>query len=372
MKVLQLVKFYDPCKGGMETVVKNIVEGVIDTTTNVKFTVYSNNHSVSFLQKQRFKNRVTIINEITPLLFKSQPLNMRYRSLKKLLIGNDVINHHYPFPTMELALLKNLSVLKKKKFIITWHANIENSRWKAIGVCYNPLINVLLKACSNIVVTSPQLFENSKLLQRYKNKVVVIPLSFDPQIISGNIKPRLFPKSRSLKLLFIGRLREYKGVKYLIEAIADLDVELTIVGDGEKEFELKELVSRLNILNKVSFFSNVSNAEISKFYENSDVFVLPSINEAEAFGIVQLEAMSNALPVINTNLNSGVPFVSLDGISGLTVKPGDSGDLRKAILKIITNEALYEKLSKNSLERSSEFSREKMTNSYLGIYNNAN
>jgi rhamnosyl/mannosyltransferase len=272
---------------------------------------------------------------------------------------------------MEVALLRNLDILKKKIFIITWHANIENSRWKAIKVVYNPLINSLLEVCTKVVVTSPQLLENSKLLQGYAHKVEVIPLSFDPEITNFNvIKERKFPKNRKFKLLFIGRLREYKGVKYLIEAIKNLDVELTIVGDGEKELELRELVESFGISSKVAFFKNALNSEIAEYYQNSDLFILPSINEAEAFGIVQLEAMSNALPVINTNLNSGVPFVSLDRISGLTVEPANSEALEKAILEISSNEGFYEELSINSLERSKSFTRSKMANSYLKLYKN--
>jgi len=368
MKVLQLVKYYDPCKGGMETVVKNIVDGIIENTNEIDFTVYSNSHVASFFKKKKTDKRYSVIKEITPFLFRSQPLNLRYPSLKKLMLESDVINHHYPFPTMEVALFRNLKIIKQRKFVITWHANIENSRWKSIGKYYNPLINILLKECDAIVVTSPQLFENSKILQKYSEKVVVIPLSFAPQISSSEIIPRLFPINRKFKLLFIGKLREYKGVKYLIEAISDLDVELEIVGDGEKEIELKELVKTLNIHDKVKFYSNVSNDEIYTFYKNSDLFILPSINEAEAFGIVQLEAMSNAMPVINTLLKSGVPFVSLDSFSGLTVKPADSESLKQAILRIITDKEFYEQLSKNSLERSKEFTREKMATSYIDIY----
>lgn len=368
MKVLQLVKYYDPCKGGMETVVKNIVEGIIESRKDVGFTVYSNSHFVAFHKTSQTKNREIIIKEVTPFLLKSQPLNLWYPGLKKLLVDADVVNHHYPFPTMELGLVKNLHILKKKKFVITWHANIENSRWRLMGMFYNPLIKILLKICSNVVVTSPQLFENSKILQKYAEKVIVIPLSFDPQITSNSSQPRIFPKDRKFKLLFIGKLREYKGVKYLIEAIADLDVDLAIVGDGEKETELKELVSRLKISNKVSFHSNVSNMEIVQFYDNSDLFVLPSINEAEAFGVVQLEAMANGLPVINTRLDSGVPFVSLHNYSGITVEPASADSLKSAIEKIIKNKELYELFSKNSLERVKEFSREKMSETYLNLY----
>lgn len=368
MKILQLVKYYDPCLGGMETVVKNIVEGVVLKTEDINFTIYSNNDSVSLRKKIDSKTREYILKEVTPLIFKSQPLNIRYSSLNKLLNENEVIHHHYPFPTMEIALLRNLKLLKNKKLIITWHANIENSRWKYLAFFYTPIIRRLLNVSKKIVVTSPQLFENSKLLQSYSDKVEVIPLSFNPEVLSSTNSPRIFPHDRKFKLLFIGKLREYKGIKYLIEAISDLDVELSIVGKGEKEIELKQIAKDLNISNKINFFSGVTNSEISKFYKSSDLFVLPSINEAEAFGIVQLEAMSNALPIINTRLNSGVPFVSLDGISGLTVTPANSNDLKNAILKIITNKALYEMFSKNSLERSKEFTREQMASNYLKLY----
>ncbi|RYF26382.1 MAG: glycosyltransferase, partial [Flavobacteriales bacterium] len=103
-------------------------------------------------------------------------------------------------------------------------------------------------------------------------------------------------------------------------------------------------------------------------YQECDLFVLPSINEAEAFGVVQLEAMSNGLPVINTSLKSGVPFVSLNDFSGLTVEPGNSEELKNAISTIINSKNLYETYSRNAIIRSKNFTREKMALAYLDIY----
>jgi rhamnosyl/mannosyltransferase len=228
------------------------------------------------------------------------------------------------------------------------------------------MIEKLLYRADTIIVTSPQLFEASTILQKYKKKIEIIPLSFNPKYSSVNSKE--YPANRDFELLFVGKLRKYKGVEFLIKAIANLQVKLKIVGNGEELQNLKSFATELNIVSKVTFVSNVEDSQLAEFYKNADLFVLPSINEAEAFGIVQLEAMANALPVINTNLSSGVPFVSLNGYSGITVEPADVDGLTVAIEKIIKSKELYELYSFNALERVKMFSREKMSDAYKGIY----
>ena len=366
MKILELVKYYDPCQGGMESVVKNLVEGVVDCSDDISFTVYSNNHLQSFTRIKKIFGKITILKEITPIYLKSQPLNLRYPALKKLIEENDIIHHHYPFPTMELGLLKYLKKFKNKKFIITWHANIKNSRWSWIEKFYNPIIKRLLDRADHIIVTSPQLFDASDILKDYKDKIKVIPLSFDPkyEISEGKKKP----VDRDFELLFVGKLRKYKGVEYLITAIQGLSVRLTIVGNGEELDSLQEQVNFLGIKDQVIFVTNASDQELSKIYKASDLFILPSINEAEAFGVVQLEAMANGLPVINTYLDSGVPFVSLNDFSGITVMPKSSESIRSAIIRIIENTEIFERFSLNAIERSSLFTRKKMSESYLDLY----
>lgn len=360
------MKYYDPCQGGMESVVKNIVEGISTLSNKISFTVYSNNHKQSFIKYVVNKNRETIIKEITPVFLKSQPLNLRYPSLRKLIKEHDIIHHHYPFPSMEFTLLRYLKLMDNKKFIITWHANIKNSRWSWIERIYNPMIKIILDRADAIIVTSPQLFNESEILQKYKEKIQLIPLSFDPKYSTNNSKK--FPNERKFELLFVGKLRKYKGLEYLINAIEDLDIKLNIVGNGEELENLKSLVESIDAVDKIKFFLDVGDQELLELYKKCDLFVLPSINEAEAFGVVQLEAMANALPIINTNLKSGVPFVSLNGYSGITVEPKKSDQLKNAIEKIINNKELYELYSSNALERAKVFSREKMAEDYLKIY----
>jgi rhamnosyl/mannosyltransferase len=228
------------------------------------------------------------------------------------------------------------------------------------------LIKKILDRADAIIVTSPQLFNESEILQKYKEKIQVIPLSFDPKYSTN--KSKKFPKERKFELLFVGKLRKYKGVEFLIRAIENLDVKLNIVGNGEELEYLKSLVQSIDAVDKIKFFLDVGDKQLLDLYKKCDLFVLPSINEAEAFGVVQLEALANALPVINTNLKSGVPFVSLNGYSGVTVEPKKSDELTYAIEKIINNKELYELYSFNALERVKVFSREKMAEDYMKIY----
>ncbi|QDW26940.1 glycosyltransferase [Pedobacter sp. KBS0701] len=368
MKILQTIKYYDPSKGGMESVAKNIVDGVIENSSDVEFIIYANNHYSSFKKIYNRNNRVESIKESTPLILKSQPLSLGYPLLAKLISSSDVVHHHYPFPNMELALLRYQHLLKGKKFVITWHANINNSRWGWIGKAYNPLVKKLLDLASDIIVTSPQLAESSNILAHYLEKIKVVPLSFDPMLSNNGGIPRAYPVNRKFRLLFVGKLRSYKGIIFLLEAIKDLDVELYIVGDGEDRQLLVNKTEEINASHKVFFKSGLTDEQVAAIYQECDLFILPSINEAEAFGVVQLEAMSNGLPVINTSLKSGVPFVSLDSFSGLTVEAGNSEKLKNAINTIINSKELYETYSGNAVIRSKDFTREKMAKAYLNIY----
>ena len=368
MKVLQTVKYYHPSKGGMESVVKNIVEGVSEVDDGIKFTVYSNNHASNFRNTAETYDNIHILREATPVFVKSQPLNIRYKSLPKFLAVSDVVHHHYPYPNMEFALVRNARILRDKRLIITWHANIENSRWGFMKKYYDPLVRRLLSLARYIVVTSPQLFEHSVVLKDFKDKVRVIPLSFDPTFGVEGTAPKTIALDKPRNILFVGKLRAYKGVSYLIDAIRDSDALLTIVGEGEEEVNLRNQVKLLGLESRVSFLKGVDNTELIKIYRQSDLFVLPSISEAEAFGVVQLEAMAQGLPVINTNLRSGVPFVSLDKVTGVTVEPKSSENLSLAINTLLNNKALYEAYSLNSMKRSRLFTREKLALAYLELY----
>ena len=169
-------------------------------------------------------------------------------------------------------------------------------------------------------------------------------------------------------VLFTGRLVLYKGVNFLIDAASNLEAHVLIVGDGPLRPMLQKKIETLGMQSRVRLLGRVSDAELSSLYSLADLFVLPSISPTEAFGVVQLEAMAHGVPVVNTNLPSGVPSVSVHGVTGLTVPPGDAGALRDAIIAILSNDALRDEFSKNAQERVHLFSRSVVLDKMLCLY----
>lgn len=365
MKVIQLVKYYFPNPGGMERFVKMLSEGM--SRKELVDTLIYTNHTQKNKENttEEVSEKLKIIRKRVNFYFKSQPMNFFYTDLDRYIENCDVIHLHYPYPNLELYLIRNLEKVKDKKIIITWHANIGKSRWSWAESALTLVTYNLLKRADKIVVTSPQLIEESNLLQKFKDKTSVIPIGSDLPIEKTS---KQFPKNRKFSVLFVGKLRKYKGVDILLKSLVGLDINCTIVGSGEEMTYLVGLSKKLELEKFVRFRGEVSDDVLKTLYASHDLFVLPSINEAEAFGIVQLEAMSYGMPVINTKLNSGVPHVSLDNFSGLTVMPNNVQELKSALRTLSTNRLMYERLSSNALKRMEYFSLDNLVNSYLSEY----
>jgi rhamnosyl/mannosyltransferase len=108
----------------------------------------------------------------------------------------------------------------------------------------------------------------------------------------------------------------------LLRALARVPAHLIVVGRGPERHELAALAARLYLTKRVTFLGEVPDSERRILLHACDVFVLPSIDRREAFGIAQLEAMACGKPVIASDLESGVRFVNRHQVTGLLVPPG--------------------------------------------------
>jgi rhamnosyl/mannosyltransferase len=141
------------------------------------------------------------------------------------------------------------------------------------------------------------------------------------------------------------------------------------VGGGPLRAQLENLAAGLRIADKVVFLGEIQNAAVIPYYHAADLFVLPSVARSEAFGIVQIEAMAAGLPVVNTRLDSGVPYVSVHGETGFTVPAGSPEALTDAINRLLDDPELRESFGRAGVRRAKrEFSLESMTNRILRLY----
>jgi len=363
IKVLQVNKLYAPFIGGVERVVQDIAEGLKDKV------------DMKVLACQpKGRTTVEMINgvEVTKAsslgIYWSMPVSLSFPYiLAKMSRDVDIIHFHFPFPLGDFSYL--LFGAKGKKVVVTYHCDIV--RQKKVMMFYKPFLFKFLKIADRILVTSPNILQSSKYIAHFKDKCVVVPLSIPVEEYTRIDQTFDVGISQGEKIvLFVGRLSYYKGVEYLIEAMQWIDAKLLIIGDGELRNVLQEKTLSLGLNKKVNFLGKVPDQILRYCYQICDVFVLPSIESSEAFGIVQMEAMAYGKPVVNTNLPTGVPFVSVHGETGLTVPPRDSIALANAVNKILEDEKLAKTFSQNAIRRVNEkFSRKRMLEQIYSIYN---
>ena len=173
-------------------------------------------------------------------------------------------------------------------------------------------------------------------------------------------------KSRNLRILCVARLIRRKGIDYLIKALGKLKNQgfiLTIIGDGKERESLVSLAKKLKIDSKVKFLGPVPHPEIIKYYQQNDIFILPSLNEGMSNTV--LEAMACGLPIIATNVGGSRELVK---DNGFIVKPKSILEIKNAIENYLNKHSLLLEQGKISIEIAEKMSWQDVTKQYLEIY----
>lgn len=371
IKVLHIYKFYLPHMGGIERTIQLIAENPRDNRFESKILVCSQNRSLRSTKESIGTVEVTRSNSLG-ILFSTPISTSFFRNFRRLSKEADIFHLHSPFPLGEICYL--LLRPKGKKLIITYHADISQTRWACFAPFYKYALMALLEKSYRIIITSPSMLESSPILHSFINKCQVIPLGIDLNKFDSTSNEKKKDLKDNLRIgsekviLFVGRLAYYKGVDYLISAMQKIDARLLIIGSGEQKEYLMRKSEKLKLQNKIHFMGKVHSEELPTYYSIADVFVLPSINGGEAFGLVQLEAMAFGVPVVNTNLPTGVTFVSPHNYTGLTVPPRNPIALANAINKILDDDELRQRFSENCRNRVQLFSLDRMLRSMNKVY----
>lgn len=373
LRILQVNKLYYPVTGGIERVVQQLAEGLCeDTDTEV------------LVCRRKGKTVVEQIGgvEVTRAssmgMLSSLPLSLSFLwKFRRMAKDRDIVHIHMPFPLGDLACF--LSGYKGN-VVLWWHSDIV--RQKRLMKLYRPLMEWLLRRADCIIVATKGHIEGSKYLKPYQEKCRIIPFGVERKIEqeaekwseAGKLHGEKDEEHDLVKYLFVGRLVYYKGCSTMIEAFVqaveqDRRLRLEIVGTGPLEAELKRQVEEAGFTEQIHFHAGVSDEELMRYFRECDVFVLPSLQRSEAFGLVQIEAMAFGKPVINTNLPSGVPYVSLHGETGLTVEPGNAEELAEAMRYLAEHPSERQKMGEHAGERMREqFRMDRMLERVLQLY----
>lgn len=278
----------------------------------------------------------------------------------------DILHLHFPWPFGDLSYLLGG---RRRPLIVTYHSDIVRQR--ALGAIYGPLMRLFLNRADRIVATSPDYLASSPVLRAYAQKVEVIPLG-----ISETGYPR--PTDNTIGclrerfgegfMLFIGALRYYKGLEYLLHAAKGLPFPILIAGKGPEEKRLKDLAETLGSEN-VYFLGHVDDEEKMALLGLCRAIVFPSHLRSEAFGVTLLEGMMAAKPLISCDIGTGTSFVNLDGITGHVIPPADVQALRAAMMDLWDDRKKAESWGHAARARYEEiFTGQKMAEAYQDLY----
>ena len=364
MRVTHLGKFYPPVPGGMERVLQALCEGErlagIDSRALVAGTGgRTRDDVVGGVPVTRARSLL----RVGSVWFSPALVRRLWR------VDCDLLVLHEPNP---MALLAYALVRPRQPLVVWYHSEVIRPRWR-YRAFYHPFLSFALRRASRIVVSSPALASHARALAPYRDRTVVIPFGIPVPAAAASAEAAAVDDVRQRWqgpiVLFVGRLVPYKGVDVLLEALRDVHAAAVIVGDGPLRGQLQRRATELGVDARVFFVGRAPEAALAAWYSACDLLVLPSVTAAEAFGLVQLEAMARGKPIVSTQLESGVPWVNQDGITGLTVPPGDAQALRRAIASLTTNHAGRSRMGRAARDRFlSTFTRERMVEQTAALY----
>lgn len=362
LRVLHVGKFYPPHHGGMENHVETLCR---ELSAEVDVEVLVSADDGRTVRETVDGVPVTRIGTLATLSSASVNPGMA-RAIRRA--RADVVHFHHPNPT---GVLSYLASGRRGPLVVTYHSDI--IRQRVLGALFTPVLHRFLRGANAILASSPDYARSSPVLRAHAGRVRVVPFGIrtDPlrqanAATVAELRARYGPRV----VLAVGRLVYYKGFDYLVRAMSSVPGRLVIVGDGPLRGALQQLAAELGVADRVTLEGPVP--DLAPYYHAADVFALPAIARSEAFGLVQLEAMAAGLPVVNTRIDSGVPFVSRDGESGITVAPADAGALAEALNRLLDDAHLRARLGRGARERvEREFSLHRMVADTLALYREA-
>lgn len=325
--VVHIGKFYPPVRGGMERVLESLCHATAGRVDNRVIVFNTGRETV-----RETVDGIPVTRVGAAGVAGSVPVAPSLvREIRRIEADLIVVHEPNPWALLALALVRAPAPLA-----VWFHSEVVRPRLQ-YTLFYHPLVRRVYAGARRIIVSSPALAEHAGALLPYRDRTVVVPFGIDAG--AWAVTPDVGARAAAIRreaggrpmILFTGRMVPYKGVDVLLRAMQGVDACLVLAGGGPSAERWRSLSRGFGVDDKVRFAGEVDAPELRALYHACDIFVLPSVTRAEAFGYVQLEAMACGKPVVSTRLRSGVPWVNRHDETGLTVTPGDPAALRQAL-----------------------------------------
>jgi rhamnosyl/mannosyltransferase len=362
-RVLHVGKFYPPVPGGMERVVETLCRagaGLVESRVLVM------NTGPRTVEEEVDGIHVTRVGTIATA--GSVSIAPSFGSWLRAAPA-DLIVLHEPNPW---ALVSYAATRPAAPLVIWYHSDVVRHPLQ-YGLFYAPIARPAYRRAERFIVSSPPLGERAAALAPYRDRIRVVPFGIDPAEWEpdGGVRDRAAQITRETGpfVLFAGRHVAYKGVDVLLRALQGTTTTVVIAGDGPERATWQALAAELGVAAQARFPGDVTDRELRALMHAASALVLPSVTRAEAFGYVQLEAMTSGKPVISTDVASGVSWVNQHERTGLIVPAGQPAPLRAAIERIMGDAALRERLGQAGRERvAREFTMVKLRERLAALY----
>jgi glycosyltransferase involved in cell wall biosynthesis len=316
--------------------------------------------------------------------FKIASANASFKLIyKPLNYDLDVVHAHSPIPYSDLPALM-YAKRKKVPFLLTYQFDGQETggsfmRNTGVSIYNKVFINRVLDSAEVIIATTRSYAQESPFLKNYLDKIVVIPNGINIEEVTTTLtkeesRTNLGLPIKTKIILFFGSLVPYKGPDILLKAFKVIknefpEVKLIFAGRGQMLVELRDMAKKFDLDDDVIFLGFVEDEKKALYYKSADIFCLPSTNMAESFGIVNLEAMASGIPIVGSNLG-GIPDIIKEGENGLLAKPCDYQSLANALLMLLKDNDLRQKMGNNGRKMVTDYSWDKIAKETEELYKN--
>ena len=318
LRVVHVYKSYPPMRGGIEGHIDLLTRLLVDRGIHAE--VLCARMPGSMAREERHGVHVQRCTTLLTLASTPMPLTLP-AALRRS--NAHLVHLHFPWPPGEVAWLLGG---RRRPLVVTIHCEVV--RQARLARLLAPLTQMVLAAAGRILVTGAS-FRDAPFLAAHRERVEVVPLGVDLNRFRPNPTVRdAFPQIARPRIVFVGRLRHYKGLPLLAAALARLpQAQLVVVGDGPERGNFEQALRALGCRDRAHLLGDLDDDRLVRLLQTADAAVLASTSRAEAFGVAIAEAQACGVPAVTTEVGTGTAQTVADGVSGRVVAPNDHAAL---------------------------------------------